>query len=61
MDIKGEIIKDIQSEDCDHYSECGYDNWHNFLSDSYMDEEYDEELQSFTEEELEELWEKSHK
>lgn len=59
-DIKEEIIQDIKLE-CDHYSECGYDNWRNFLSDSYMmDEDYEEVIHTFTEEELEILWRSSH-
>lgn len=62
MDIKKQIIKDI-SEDCDHYSELGYDCWKHLLSDANMEnrEEYDKVLyEEFTEDELEELWKNSH-
>lgn len=58
MDIRKQIIKDI-SEDCDHYSELGYDCWKDLLSDANVEidkEEYDKVLyEELTQEELEEL------
>lgn len=59
--IKQEVVKAIQDKNLNHYLEKGYDNWHNFLSDFYIDEYYDVAIHSFTEEQLEEIWENSHK
>ena len=44
-------------------SERGYDSWKTFLSDcNDMEEDYDEVLyEEFTENELEEIWQKAHK
>ena len=59
--MKKKIIKDLQ--ECDHIFEMGYDSWKAFLSDcNGMEEDYDEVLyEEFTEDELEEIWQKSHK
>lgn len=61
--IINRIIKDLEC-DCDHYSKCGYDGWKPFLSDANTDDidEYNKVLyEDFTEEELEEIWQRSHK
>lgn len=62
MNIKEHIINSLKC-DCDHYSDCGYDNWHNFLSDANFEfdkELYDDYLADFSEQELEKIWQKYH-
>lgn len=59
-EMKKKIIKDLKGN-CSHMSERGYDSWKTFLSDcNDMEEDYDEVLyEEFTENELEEMWQKS--
>ena len=56
-DIEKEIIYDIQT--ADHYSECGYLNWRDFLSDCYMNELYTEVIFDMEEEEIEDIWDEA--
>lgn len=67
-EIKQMIIEDVIAKDTMSSSEAGYINeWRNFLSNGYTgpseyEDEYNEILyDEFTDEELEVLWNNSHK
>lgn len=68
-EIRQQIIKDVTEEDTMSLKEANYDCWKGFLSDARMGldneefyKKYEEYLyENFTEEELEKLWQDSHK